>query len=409
MKAGKRIAGIAMAMTMACSTLTTLPTAYAAEAAVSEAYVTASEATATSNILDDVVASSGYKTKYTTRYAYKKLSSNEKKLYQKIYTAAMNLNPTVSIPSGLSENQIMKVYSLVFHQEPQLFWLGTAYKVGYNGKYLYVNYQVIDTEEIEKMQKKINKTVKSVMTKVKKQKTTYSKLKIIYDQIVLTNDFVQDNSGYNGTIYNAFVKGEDLQCAGYAKAVQYLCDLAGIKSMVVQGTNEKGDSHAWNIVYCANGYYNLDATWGDLINDFGEDYIQYEYFLVPDKWIHNYTHFNVNKVTRSNGETVKLFTPPSCTKTTYNYFVKNKKNYSSASAAYSALKSQIKTAVKNGKNVVEVRVTSEKLYKSLTGSTYASKISKYAKSLSKNVEKVGVHKTYTKGSYIVHYDITYKK
>ena len=355
-----------------------------------------------------MVASSGYKTKYTTRYAYKKLTSSEKKLYQRIYNAAMNLNPTVSIPSGLTENQIFKVYTLVFHQEPQLFWLGTTYNVGYEGKYIYVNYHGMGLSDIEDLQKDINKTVKSLITKAKKQTTTYSKLKIFYDYIILNNEFVQDNSGLNSTVYNAFKKGEPLQCAGYAKAIQYLCDISGIKSMVVQGTNEKGDSHAWNIVYCANGYYHLDATWGDPINDFDEKYIQYEHFLVPDKWIKNYTHFNINEVARANGDTVKLFTPPSCTKTTYNYFVKNKKNYSSASAAYSALKSQMKTAVKNGTSVVEVRVTSKNLYTSLTGNTYAAKLSKYAKSLSKDVEKIKVHKTSTKGSYIVHYDIVYK-
>lgn len=408
MKALKRIAGIAMAMTMATSTLTSLSAAAYAEEAVSTAYVTAYEATADSNLLDDVVASSGYKTKYTTRYAYKKLTSSEKKLYQRIYSAAMNLTPTVTIPSGLTDDQILKVYTLVYHQEPQLFWLGTSYSVGYKNQFLYVNYQVFDIDEIETMQKKINKSVKTLITKAKKQKTTYAKLKVFYDYIVLNNNFVMDNTGLNSTIYNGFVKGEDLQCAGYAKSIQYLCDLAGIKSMVVQGTNDKGDSHAWNVVYCANGYYNLDATWGDPVNDFGESYIQYEYFLVPDKWIKNYTHFNINEVKRANGETVKLFTPPSCTKTTYNYFVKNKKNYSSASAAYSELKSQMKTAVKNGTNVVEVRVTTKKLYTTLTGSSYASKISKYAKSLSSKVEKVTVHKTYTKGSYIVHYDIVYK-
>lgn len=406
MKSMKKIAA-ALAVTMSVSAFSALPAA-AVDKTYSTAEVQVSEAAATTYATDSIIKSSGYKTSYTSRYAYSKLTSTEKTLYKRIVAAVKNIEPIVELPSSITNDQILRVYTLVFNSEPQLFWMDSSYTKG--AKYLYVNYKETDLDEIKKMQTAINKQVKTLLSKAKKQSTTYGKLKVFYDYLVLNNDSIVDRSGYNGSIYGAFNKKEDLQCAGYAKTMQYLCDLSGITCMVIVGNNEAGGTHAWNIVKCGDGYYNLDSTWGDPVNDYGSDYIQYEFFLVPDKWIKDISHFNANVVTDSKGNKVKLFTPPSCTKTKYNYFIKNGLNYSSSSKAMSALKSQMKNAVKNKKNVVEVRVTSKSLYDTMLSSKSQQTLSKYAKSLSSNVKSISVHTSnITKGSYVVHYDINYKK
>lgn len=407
----KKITSTALAALMIASTLTALP-ASATESTVNEASAVVSTASAKSYLTDDIIASSGYSTSYTSRYAYKKLSASEKKLYKNIVIAARNLDQNVTVPSGLSEETVKKVYTIVYHNEPQLFWIKAKYPYYAQGvNTLYMDYHTDDIDEIEDMQDEINKTVKSLIKKAKKKSTTYAKLKIFYDYLVLNNDFQLDvdKNGINATIYGAFTDYESLQCAGYAKAMQYLCDLAGIKSMVVTGTNKSGTSHAWNIVYCGDGYYHLDATWGDPINDYNEDYIQYEFFLVPTSWIKNYTHYNINKYDLDgDGDLVTLYSIPSCTKTKYNYFVKSGKNYSTASKAYTALQSQIKSAVKDKTTVVEVRVTSSSVYKTLVGKSYKSKILKYAKSCSSKVKSVSVVTAYNGKSYVVHYNINYK-
>lgn len=409
MKSAK-ITSVALALAMAMSVTAAVPAA-AVETTVSTASVSASTATATTTYkTDDIIKSSGYKTSYTSRYAYKTLSSKEKTLYKKIVAAVKNLEPSITLPEGLTDNQIMKVYSLVFNEEPQLFWMGSSYTK--SSSYLFINYKTVNTTEIEEMQTAMNKTISSLLKKAKKQSTTYGKLKVFYDYIILNNDFVLDNGSdsFSPTIYAGFTKKETLQCAGYAKTMQYLCDLAGIESMVVLGTSKSGASHAWNVVKCGDGYYNLDTTWGDPKNSFGSSYISYMFFLVPDSWIKNSSHYNINVITRADGTKVKLFTPPSCTKTKYNYFIKNGLNYSTASKGYSGIKAQIKKAVAAKSNVAEIRVSSKSAYKTLTSSSYQSKLQSYAKSLSSNVSSVKVqYKSVTGGSYVVHYDITYKK
>ncbi len=408
MKSAK-ITSVALALAIAATIPASIP-ATAADTTVSTATVAASTAAATTYKTDSIIKSSGYKTVYTSRYAYKTLSSKEKTLYKSIVAAVKDLEPVVELPSGITDNQVMKVYSLVFNEEPQLFWMGSSYTTSSN--YLFIRYKTNDLEEIEKMQTAMNKQISSVMAKAKKCSSTFNKLKVFYDYIVLNNDFLLEDNGdsYNSTIYAGFTKKETLQCAGYAKTMQYLCDLAGIECMVVTGTNKSGESHAWTVVKCGDGYYNLDPTWGDPKNSFGSSYISYMFFLVPDSWIKNSSHFNTNIVTRANGTKVKLFTPPSCTKTKYNYFIKNGLNYSSASKGYTGLKAQVKKAVAAKSNVAEIRVSSKSAYDTLTSSSYQSKLQSYAKSLSSNVSSVKVqYKSVTGGSYVVHYDITYKK
>lgn len=342
---------------------------------------------------------------YTERYAYKQLTETEQKFYADIVAAAESFNNTVQIPEGMSRNDANKLYMIVYIEEPQLFWLGGSVSV--SGDFMQISFMA-DKSEVEKMQKEIDANAAPVLAKINAAPSTYEKLKVIYDFVVLNNDFSLDNKGYNGTIYNAFVKGGDLQCAGYAKTVQYFCDLSGIDSTVVVGTNSEKESHAWNVVYCGDGYYNFDTTWGDPINKYDGKYIRHTYFLVPDSQIHDISHFNVNCFFLSDGSRINCFTPPKCTKTSYNYFKQEGLYFNSYDAADAALKEAIKKAVANKENVVQIRVSNEELFDQLTNLTAASAYQKYAKSLSSSVKSIGKYTAQTyKSTGVVTIEINY--
>ncbi|MCD7889806.1 MAG: hypothetical protein LUG23_07845, partial [Oscillospiraceae bacterium] len=55
-------------------------------------------------------------------------------------------------------------------------------------------------------------------------------------------------------------------CEGYSKAFQYLCDLAGLESIIVTGTMSGGTGageHMWNVVYLDGVNYLVDVTNSD--------------------------------------------------------------------------------------------------------------------------------------------------
>lgn len=343
---------------------------------------------------------------YTKRYGYKKLTADEQTLYASIVSAVENLEKNVTIPSSIGRTDAIKVYTMVFDEESELFWMGDTVSVF--GTSMEISYKTSSRSEINDMQAKLDASVSTVMAKVNSKSSTYEKLKVMYDYVVLNNDFCLDSSGYNVSVYNAFTSNGQLQCIGYAKAIQYLCDKAGIECMTVIGTNDENSSHAWNIVNCDGAYYNLDATWGDPINEYDSSYIRYTYFMVPDKWTHGISHYNINKMIRSDGSVIELFTPPACTSTAANYYSQSGLVFSDYDSAEKALQKQIDEAVANKTNVIEIRVTSDELFDQLTSNSAALGFKKYAQQQSSAVTSIRRHtndKYKVMGS--VYYDLVY--
>lgn len=299
----------------------------------------------------------------STRYAYSTLTDNEKALYDAILSAASKMSTRIFGAQNLSSAEWTKVFGMVYNQEPQLFWLNGRSVVGR----LY--YNEIDPEKIASMQKEIDATVDALVKEANSKSTTFDKLKVFHDHLVLNSTFEKsDEAGnYNQTIYNAFSGGTskqgNIQCAGYAKGMQYLCDKVGIDCMVITGTNEKGTSHAWNKVKVEGEWYNLDATWDDpILSTPITNYLRYTFFLVPDEWINEKTHFNINTVTLNSGDKVTYYEPPKATATAQNYFVKNGYVYDNRADADKALKAELEKAASEGTVVAHIMVSSDSLY-----------------------------------------------
>lgn len=306
-----------------------------------------------------------YNVDYTTRYGYNQLNDAEKKLYADILEAVKSVRLKVDVDESVTDEMWVKVYGCMYMQEPQLFWLSSK-KVS-KGKLWYWE---VDPELIASMQKEIDAKAANVLAQAE-GKSDYEKLKIFHDYISLNNDFVKEE-GFNQTIYGGFVTGQ-IQCEGYAKTMQYLCDLSGIESMVIVGSNESGDSHAWNVVKVDGKWYNLDTTWDDpILTQVDKTNVRYRYFLVPDEWIHNKSHFNVNK--KVTGTQVTYFTPPACTSDDMNYFKVTNQLYSDKDSADAALREAMKKAASNKMRAAEIRVSSKSVYDAITANLkeYAS-------------------------------------
>ena len=361
---------------------------------------------------DTIVTNGKYKIDFSKRYAYKQLKSMEERfLYASIVDAAQHLYIGVDIPAGISEEDAIRVYATVLNAEPELFWLSGSISASSSGGRLRLRYITYDEAEIAQKQKEIDSKAKAVLDKVAGQSTVV-KLRYFHDYIVTSNAFSKDTAGYNSSIYNGLTGKDHLQCAGYAKTFSYLCDMSGIESITVVGTNGDGASHAWDVVNVDGEYYNVDTTWDDPTKsgevDRGPKYARYDYFLVPDKWL-LIDHFNVNKVTLSSG-TVHLFKPPAATATDKNYFSVYGLVYSDKASAKAALEKQIDDAVSKKNEVVEIRVTSKEIWDSLMDKSTWSDLQKRAKGKSSKVsavKRLGADNAYSQATYIVHYDIEY--
>ena len=249
------------------------------------------------------------------------------------------------------------------------------------------------------MQKEIDTTVDSLIKEANTKSTTFDKLKVFHDYLVLNSTFEKsDEAGnYNQTIYNAFSGGTskqgNIQCAGYAKAMQYLCDKAGIDCMVITGTNEKGTSHAWDKVKVEGEWYNIDATWDDPIlsllsqttsaagehqcrseqnadkcadlvfihkNYSPSRFLRHDYFLVSDEEINGISHF----------PDTEYLPDAACTDKGNNYFISSGLYFDSYTDGLEGLSESIKKAARNGSGEAEIRFENEAAFSEVCSYLY---------------------------------------
>ena len=295
-------------------------------------------------------------------YGYSTLTADEKKLYDDIVSGVEGLRYKICDEDAYTIEQWTKIYGMVYNQEPRLFYMDEKVKVGK------LFYTTKSEEVINQMQKDIDATVNKLVSEAAGKSSTFEKLKVFHDYLVLnsTFEFGDGNQSYNSSIYNAFGSGEpqgNIQCNGYAKSMKYLCDQSGIVSMVVTGESMEGASHAWNVVDVDGQWYNIDCTWDDprMENPLYAN-IRYNYFLVPDKWIHNVTHTHINQHKLSSGNYITYFTPPACTETSQNYFIKSGYVYNDFDSADAAIKAEVKKAAENKSRSAHIMVGSKDLY-----------------------------------------------
>lgn len=339
----------------------------------------------------------------TERYAYSTLTDEEKKLYDDIVAGIEGLRFKICDEDAYTLEEWAKIYGMVYNQEPRLFYMYAKIKVG---KLFYLTK---DEAAINQMQKDIDAVADKLVAEANGKSSTYEKLKVFHDYLVLNSTFElkEENTNYNSTIYNAFGSGEpqgNIQCAGYAKAMQYLCDKAGITCMVVTGETAKGQTHAWNVVDVDGKWYNLDATWDDpILKTPNYKNIRYKYFLVPDSGIHNITHMHVSQKKMSSGEYITYFTPPACVDNDQNYFVKSGLVYSDFDSADKAIRAEIEKAAKEGTRTAEIAVSSKELYDKL----YNAKMdyNDYAKSFGVK----GVSDECSESLLVIEFDVIYNE
>lgn len=339
----------------------------------------------------------------TERYGYSTLTAEEKKLYDDIVDGIEGLKYKICDDDAYSIEEWTKIYGMVYNQEPRLFYMDAKVKVGK------LFYTTKSQDVINQMQKDIDAVADKLVNEAAGKSSTFEKLKVFHDYLVLNSsfEFSSGDQSYNTSIYNAFGSGEaqgNIQCNGYAKAMQYLCDKSGIVSMVVTGESMEGASHAWNVVDVDGQWYNLDCTWDDpLMDPANYKNIRYNFFLVPDKWIHEVTHTHINQHKLSSGKYITYFTPPACTETAQNYFIKNGYVYNDFDSADTAIKAEIKKAAENKSRSAHIMVGSKDVYDQLyaKGTDYQ----KYAKEFS-GVRGIS-NKACSEEMLIIEFDVLY--
>ena len=290
----------------------------------------------------------------TSAYGYETLDEYEKVLYNEIKRAVKEYKTTVDA-SGYSEETWDKVFSIFYYQEPDYFYLNPLLETGT------LSYKTTDSTKIAQMQGEIDVATNMIVNEAKKCANDLDRVKLIHDIIIKNNDFHKDGGGsYAPSIYAGLVTRTP-QCEGYAKTFTYLCRKCGLEAITITGNVSNGLSHAWNKVNVDGDWYCVDCTRDDPILDTPDPkYIRYNYFMVPDAWILDKTHFRENESQMFGAG--KFFDPPVANRSDFNYYNIYDHTINDYELARQKLTERATEALKNKEPIVQIKVSDEGIY-----------------------------------------------
>ncbi len=269
---------------------------------------------------------------------YNKLTDYQKKIYKVILNPVSKAKEKFAIKNidmdEFNEN-FSDAFIAVHYDYPEYFWFTGGSSWSYYETYLQMFLKMDGKVEIrpqyysytssafnaEKKHNQLTARVNEVAALAENHSTD------AFERIVFVHDYLIENAYYDYDaleeyektshnpsceyIYSAYgclVNGKTV-CAGFAKAFQMILNELDYECSYITG--DAGGPHAWNCVYLDGEGYYIDVTWDN--RDFENEIPFYSYTLINDETL------------KTTHELDTRFTPPVCTATEYNYYIR--RNY----------------------------------------------------------------------------------
>ncbi len=294
------------------------------------------------------------------KYAYEHLTEEGKTLYVELLTIIEHRAEDVVV-STLDEETLDVVCSFVLADHPEIFYMdgytytrytigGELKKLSFTGNYIY------GADEVASRQQKIDAYAANCLVGMPMDGDDYSKVKYIYDYLVTNTDY-DSSAPDNQNICSVFLYGKSV-CQGYAKATQYLLNMAGIPTTLVTG-KVNGVGHAWNLVYADGEYTYVDTTWGD------SSYQKLESGDSSQKMpLINYTYLCCTTQDISKTHVISETLPmPECTSMRNNYYVREGEYFTETDM--NAVSNLFSRRYADGSNNVTIKCSTKAVYDDL--------------------------------------------
>lgn len=290
-----------------------------------------------------------------SRYVYQTLDQEQKKIYDQMLDAILRQKKEVTI-SSTDGKSLEDIFNCIKADYGGLFWVESFRYTQYqkNGKTEMVSFSpnyTMSKKERNKTQRQIDKKAEAYLKGIKSTASDYKKVRYIYKKLIQKVDYnLQAKNNQN--IISVFL-GKQTVCQGYANAMQYLLEKLDIPCVVVTGS-AKGGPHAWNMVKLDGEWYYTDVTWGNSKYHDEEKndvkYVEYDYLNVT-----------TDEMQKDHLPQVK-FPLPKCTAVKNNYYVKEKRYFTSLDAAsIGSIGEEIQKSYEKGEGNVSIKFSSNAL------------------------------------------------
>ena len=306
-------------------------------------------------------------------FYYDQLTSSEKKAYTAMRKGCEKRKDKIVL-KPLNTSSFYKAQGALMYDHPEYFWI-RSFSISLLGeKVVSVSYPY--EEHYNAQFRQVEETAEQVVFKTDGL-SQYDTVKYFYDYIIDTVEY--DGSGDDTQDLRSVFISKRSVCAGYAKAFQYLCTIAGIPCITVRGTTNTGESHAWNMIRINGNDYWVDTTWGDPVysQETELDNTNYNYFCVSDEELFK-THTLSHNIEMDQTVIEDAFQFPACTDDSLSYYRLNGNYFDSYNR--DTIRSYLIDTMKTGKMTgIEMKFGSGEAYQNamadlFTGNKYIEAI-----------------------------------
>lgn len=251
-------------------------------------------------------------------FYYYQLPEEEQNLYNRLRNGIETGEKEVDA-RGLSNDAVNRVWMALCFDNPSYFWLQNL-STGTLNDEIQVVVLPDKTEEIQEQEKQVQQAADEIMQNTGEGQDPWQMLKSFVQQIDLNTDYIE-GADYLSDVRSVFLNGQAV-CGGYARALQLLCQKAGIPCIYVTGYDSQNENHAWNQVVLNDQTYWIDPTWIDTTMSSSEDAdpLAWQYFCSSDeRFLKDHTVHP--GLFYADVDYTENFSIPSCPSDDLNYFV----------------------------------------------------------------------------------------
>ncbi|ORX67714.1 hypothetical protein BCR32DRAFT_297527 [Anaeromyces robustus] len=215
---------------------------------------------------------------------YGQLSSDEKQIYDIIYSCSKKSQPDLNIKISISGIRDIdsfveelyeiseRVFTVLIYENPELWWIGT-YQLGLSSTLILYKYVLTynltpsstifedySKKDIERLNTEIEGVKNDIVSRINNLNLTtpYAILRYIHDYLITNIIYVLDESrDHIRTVYGALVE-QRCVCEGYAEAFQYIAKQFNINVIIARSAE-----HEWNFAELDGKWYVVDVTFDD--------------------------------------------------------------------------------------------------------------------------------------------------
>ncbi|MBR6337653.1 MAG: hypothetical protein IKR76_07980 [Ruminococcus sp.] len=232
----------------------------------------------------------GYVTKYD-ELKLKNLTKKQRRAYDSLSEGIWKMQKHISIDSGvIKQSEAADFLYTVLGTMPEVNYVSGSFRITISGGYVtkYTMDYSLTPEKAQQEHRALRAAASKIIGSLSPDMSDADKVRYFHDYIIKHCDYTSDGGKSSYTAYGCLVEGKAV-CEGYAMAMDYLCEKAGIYSLLVSGesTSSSGETltHIWNKIQIDGKWYNFDVTWDDPVSAFGADYVRYDYYAVTDEEI----------------------------------------------------------------------------------------------------------------------------